>query len=59
MGQAVEDRHNKENPLNASVLPNLPGTVCWENDTPELLSYVLKGLILPVCGCSILILWTI
>lgn len=59
MRQAVEDRHNKENPLNASVLPSLPGTVFWENATPELLSYLLKGLIFPVHISSILILWAI
>lgn len=26
MRQVVKDRHNKENPSTASVLPNLPGT---------------------------------
>lgn len=57
MRQAVDNRRNKENPLNASVLPNLPSTVCWENATPELLSYLLKGLILPIRGSSVLILW--
>jgi len=57
MRQTVENRHNKENPLNASVLPNLRGTVCWENATPEWLSYLLKGLIFPIRGSSVLILW--